>query len=259
MKLFVKMIGTSIPIIAVFNPMSQSNKCLKEADTFLQFTKSQELTIAEVVNINEFNLSTFRSKYKDHHKVVLPSNLNDIFDSSDPNCAAGKIKKFRELECSTVHEKLQNTRAQLDAHHSKLRSESTIAACPAVSQCNIAQPRVEDCSYMACVQWGEHCDRFMFFSLGCDTYCARHERRDRPDCVARNNNARDKFNNELQTCKSKASNDYNACNSSRDRQLTELNQRNRELHALIKTEKDVESELVERMNKCNLNTCDARY
>lgn len=254
MKLFEQMVGSNIPLVAVFNPGHPTNQCVMDIEGFNKGASAHGLNVRDVIHINDFDIDVLENRYTDKFRVILPDNFDDILmNAVGIEQLAEFLKEERESQCAELPAHLKDIRDRIAIARRSVRDDSAIAKVPPKPGCHhIPIPDAVDCGRQRCAEYDKSCDQFLFFK-NCDTYCQRYESYTDLGCVAMNEAKQLQHGISLKQCQENQERDVAESIENRNSALRKLHEDNQK----YRTEE--ESLLVEEENiSARFASCDNR-
>eukprot|EP01040_Poterioochromonas_malhamensis_P010263 gene10263-11164_t len=190
-------LGPSIPIIVIFNPSSHTNY-VKHSEFFKQLTDQSGLTINDTVQLNDFNLQWFQTRYSKAYRVSLLSYMvNDDIISFRPKKYAKKYASLSlNMRCEIYHNDYLRLSNEMIALASTLQSDNTTSICQEEETCSsvVTVPSLDDCLRSQCM---EYFSRIWVFFLSYGPRCKREDVFLSESCKLNNENKRNQFIQEI--------------------------------------------------------------
>lgn len=190
-------LGPSIPIIVIFNPSSHTN-CVKHSEFLKQLTDQSGLTINDTVQLNDFNLQWFQTRYSKAYRVsISPVILNkDDFNSLSPKRLNYYVRLFLNIRCELYHHDYLRLSHEMIALASTLQSDNTTSICQEEETCSsvVTVPRLDDCLRSQCM---EYFTQSWWFFLSYGPRCRREDYFLSESCKLNNENKRNQFIQEI--------------------------------------------------------------
>jgi hypothetical protein len=253
MRAYMDMIGSEIPLVAIFNPASPHNACVKDRSSFLQVTREHGVNVRDVIHFDDFNLASFNDQFSEVHPILLPpvEIFHSFLEGQDPRVLAAKLKMRRELKCESIPSELSAVRGDVDSTRSELRSEGEVPGCSKSGSCDhISLQGLENCDRSSCGEWGKTCSRTLSVKHNCNTFCKRYDHFQDGDCLARNQQKQDLYNSQYKACQDDIQTAYNTCAEHRDQAIAALQSHNTAVSSRLDTLLEKERVLVDKSNRC---------
>eukprot|EP00040_Diaphanoeca_grandis_P009353 m.48526 g.48526 ORF g.48526 m.48526 type:complete len:279 (+) comp20770_c1_seq1:263-1099(+) len=201
MKLFIELVG-SLPIVAIFNPGSEKNSCVKDQNGFQEMAMDHAIKIEEIIEFKDFNLDTFHEHYAESYQVILPppSDLKSALEANDPKILGDRLEAYRKLECDKLDGRLDSITFELKRNRESTKSEDSIPKCSILSEnCrDIKIPKYEDCTREYCVRNEFNCALLGF--LWCTERCAEYKVKNDTGCDRTNKRLDKTYNEDRENC-----------------------------------------------------------
>eukprot|EP00435_Cladocopium_sp_Y103_P054999 s73_g18.t1 len=142
MKLLKDMTGEGIPTVAIFNPGSPENKCVKEPSDFQALARQHGVAISEGRDVKKL---------------------------------ASRLKDIRRTRCQSLPSELQDTRNFMAGLRAKIKKEHLLAHCE-MQNCTLSDPKMDDCLRQVCASEKKDCWRSGFRrKKRCIKVCAEYK------------------------------------------------------------------------------------
>lgn len=234
-----KSLGTSIPIVALFNPNSAGAVCARDPAGFLANAHEHGVNVREVLHVDTLDVAAFEARYPVGYPVYIPPTLAASLDRIDPDRLAADLDKVveqvaqaRKLRCDALPTHLATVRASLAKVNAADVSEA-IPLCVEDKCDHIPTPPARSCSIKYCARQQESCRSCGGFIGGitgkkcCSTYCAEESVRDDSACITANAATIKQTQDQVEACIRRARDAQAACEASRSVQADEAKATNK--------------------------------
>lgn len=239
-------LGTSIPIVALFNPNSKGATCVKDPKAFVANALEHGVRVQEVLHMDAFRLTDFEARYSTAYPVHVPSTLAEDLARIDPDRLAAdldkvveRMAKARKLRCDTLPGHLKDVRSSIAKVKAGVVDEGSFPICTQSKCDHIGAPQPRSCSVKFCADYKKSCRScggFVGKVTGkscCSEYCAREEMRDDTACVAANAAAIKHSEDLLRQCISSSALALAACEEDRAARVAQARATNKGLAAQV--------------------------
>lgn len=249
--LMSKALGTSIPIVGLFNPNGPGLRCLRETGPFVAKAQSHGIHVREVYTFDSsrpegFSVEGFEARFATAYPVHVPPTLGADLARVDPGRMSAELDRVvehlaeaRRLRCNTLPAHLETVRGRAAALRASKVSESDFPLCVMGKCDHIGAPQPRSCSVKFCADYKKSCRScggFVGKVTGkscCSEYCAREEMRDDTACVAANAAAIKHSEDLLRQCISSSALALAACEEDRAARVAQARATNKGLAAQV--------------------------
>lgn len=252
MALFKEMSGAGVPIIAIFNPGSAENKCVKKPSEFQALAARHKVVISEVIHFDNFDLKSIQSRYTMEYQVMIPGNLHDLLKQKDVKHLASQLQDFRRTRCQSLPSELQETRNFMAGLRGEIQVENVAAKCRR-NECPFKEPTLESCSSKVCTSEKLECWRSGLFGMDkdCAKVCKEYKLVTDQECVKRNQRRMALARETVDDCHARAKEQYDECLKVHAAAQEEIKQKNEELRESILALSLAEKDLLAKQKTCD--------
>ena len=254
MTLFKEMSGAGVPIIAIFNPGSAENTCVKKPSEFQELAARHKVVISEVIHFDNFDLKSIQSRYTMEYQVMIPGNLHDLLKQKDVKHLASQLQDFRRTRCQSLPSELQETRNFMAGLRGEIQVENVAANCT-WNECPFKEPTLENSSSKVCSSEELRCEKYgrrrRRNKKTCTKVCAEYKVVTDQECVERNKERMALARETVDDCHARAKEQHDECLKVHAASQEEIKQKNEELRESILALSLAEKDLLAKQKTCD--------